>query len=72
MLEDIKECKLLLLEWVSNEVLPCSTGNYIQSLGMEHDGREYEKKNVYIYIYVWLGHYDVQQKLTKHCKSATL
>ena len=52
MLEDIKECKLLLLEWVSNEVLPCSTGNYIQSLGMEHDGREYEKKNVYIYIYV--------------------
>ena len=21
-----------------------------------------------MYIYVWLGHYDVQQKLTQHCK----
>ena len=31
--------KLLYLEWISNEVLLCSTGNYIQSLGMDHDGR---------------------------------
>ena len=26
------------LEWISNEVLPCSTGNSIQSFVMEHDG----------------------------------
>ena len=32
-------CKLLHLEWISNEVLLYSTGNYIQSLGIEHDGR---------------------------------
>ena len=45
-------CKLLHLEWKSNEVLLYSTGNYIQSLVMEHDGRCYEKKNVCIYIYI--------------------
>ena len=25
---------------------------------------------IYIYIYIWLGHYAVQQRLTKHRKSA--
>ena len=30
--------KLLHLEWVSNEILLYSTGNYIYSLVMEHDG----------------------------------
>ena len=36
------------LEWISNEVLLYSTGNYIQSLGIEYDGGYYEKKNVCI------------------------
>ena len=31
-------CKLLHLEWISNEILLFSTGNYIWSLVMEHDG----------------------------------
>ena len=31
--------KLLYLEWISSEVLLYSTGNYIQSLGIEPDGR---------------------------------
>ena len=31
--------KLLHLEWIHNEVLLYSTGNYIQSLVTEHDGR---------------------------------
>ena len=31
-------CKLLHLGWISNEVLQHSKGNYIQSLGMDHDG----------------------------------
>ena len=35
----VSRCKLLHLEWISNEVLLYSTGNYIQSLGIEHDGR---------------------------------
>ena len=36
--------KLLHLKWISNEVLPRSTGNYVQSLGVEHNGRYYEKR----------------------------
>ena len=35
----VGRCKLLHLEWISSEVLMCSTGSYIQSLGIEHDGR---------------------------------
>ena len=35
----VSRCKLLLLEWISSEVLQYSTGNYIQSLVIEHDGR---------------------------------
>ena len=32
------------------EVLLYSTGNSIQSLEVEDDGLQYEKKNVYIYV----------------------
>ena len=35
----VSRCKLRHLEWISKEVLLYSTGNYIQSLGMNHDGR---------------------------------
>ena len=35
----LSRCKLLHLEWIGNEVLLYSTGNYIQSLMIEHDGR---------------------------------
>ena len=40
----VGRCKLLHSEWMSNEVLLYSTGNYIQLLVIEHDGRQYEKK----------------------------
>ena len=35
----VGRCKRLHLEWISNEVLLYSTGNYTQSLGTDHDGR---------------------------------
>ena len=35
----VGRCKLLHLEWISSEVLLYSTGNYMQFLGAEHDGR---------------------------------
>ena len=35
----VSRYKLLHLEWISNEVLMHSTKSYIQSLGIEHDGR---------------------------------
>ena len=34
----VSRCKLLHLEWISNEILIYSTGNYIQSLLFKHDG----------------------------------
>ena len=44
----VNRCKLLLLECINNEILLCSTENYVYSLMMEHDdGR---KKNVYTYM----------------------
>ena len=35
----VSGCELLHLEWVGNEVPLYSTGNYIQSLMIEQDGR---------------------------------
>ena len=34
----VSRCKLLHLEWISNEVLLYSTGNSIQSLWRDHNG----------------------------------
>ena len=36
----VGRCKVLHLEWMENEVLLQSTGNYIQSPGRDHDGKE--------------------------------
>ena len=51
----VNRCKLFPLEWISNEILLDSTGNYVWSLVMEHDN--VGEKNVY--MYVWLGHHTV-------------
>ena len=50
----VSRCSLLHLEWISSEVLLYSTGNYILSLVIEHDGGQYEEKNVYIGMAGWL------------------
>ena len=42
----VNKCKLLPLEWISNEILLYSTGNC--SLVMEHDN--VKKNNVYVYV----------------------
>ena len=39
----VSGCKLLHLEWINNSVLRYSTGNYIQSPGTNHNGKEYDK-----------------------------
>ena len=44
----VGKCKLLHLEWINNKVLLYSTGNSIQSPGINHNGKEYLKKNVYM------------------------
>ena len=35
----VNRCKLLYLEWIDNKVLPYNTGNYVQSLGIDHYGK---------------------------------
>ena len=57
----VGRCKLLHLEWISNEVLLYSTENYFQALGIEHEVRQCKKKNIniyftcnYIYIYIYI------------------
>ena len=36
-------------EWINNKVLLYSTGNYIQYLVINHNGKEYEKDCTYMY-----------------------
>jgi len=58
--------------WSRSAMRSCcmySTGNCIQSLVMEHDGRYYEKKNVCICMYNWVI---LQQKLTEPSKSTII
>ena len=40
----VGRCKLLHLEWINNKVLLYSTGNYIQSPGINHNRKEYKKR----------------------------
>ena len=47
----VSRCTLLLLEWISNGALLCSTENFMQSLLIQHGRRQYEKKNV---MYDWV------------------
>ena len=45
----VGRCKLVHLEWTSNKVLLYITRNYIQSLGINHDGMREREKNIYIH-----------------------
>ena len=47
----ISRGKLVYIEWINNKVLLYSTGNYIQYLVINYNGREYEKEHIYIYMY---------------------
>ena len=49
-----------------------STGNYIQYLVVNYNGKESKKIYRYIHIYVYLNHFAVHLKLTQHCKSTIL
>ena len=44
----VNRCKLLLLEWIDNEILLCSTENYVYILTTQHDNGK--KKYVYMYV----------------------
>ena len=42
----VSRCKLSHLKWISNEVLLYSTGNYMQSPRINHNGKERKKEYV--------------------------
>ena len=45
---EVNRCRLLPLEWISNEILLCSTGKYVQSLMMEPDN--VRKKYIHVCV----------------------
>ena len=47
----VSRCKLLYIDWINNKVLLYSTENHIQYPMINHNGKEYLKKNIYIYMY---------------------
>ena len=49
---EVSRCKLLCIEWINNKVLLYSREKYIQYPMINHNGKEYLKTNVYIYIYI--------------------
>ena len=67
--EPRQELPSLYLEWISNEILLYSIGNYIQSLGINMMKDSMRKR---MYRYVGLGQYALQQKLAEHFKSTIL
>ena len=42
----VDRCKLLHLEWINSKVLLYGTGNNIQSPGINHIGKEYQKRGL--------------------------
>ena len=46
----ISRCKRLYTEWINNKVLLYHTGNYIQYPVINHNGKEYKKECMYIYV----------------------
>ena len=56
----ISRCRPLSIEWINNRILLCSTGNYIQHLVTNHNGKENEKEFICI-----TESLPVQQKITQ-------
>ena len=44
----------LCLEWINNKVLLYSIENYIQYPMINHNGKEYLKKECVYYIYIYI------------------
>ena len=44
----VSRCKLLYMELINSKVLLYSTESYTQYLMINHNGKEYRKKNLYV------------------------
>ena len=61
---------LLCIKRITNKNRLYSTGNSTQCPVVTQMGRKSKEEG--IYVYVWLIHFAVQQKLTQHCKATIL
>ena len=50
----VSKCKLLYIRWTGNKVLLYRVGDYIQYPMINHNGKEYERKCLYMYDYITL------------------
>ena len=48
---EINRCKLVYIEQINSKVLLFNTGNYMQYLVINHNGKEYEKQCVCVFVY---------------------
>ena len=48
---------LLYIKYINNKDLLCSTGNYIQCLVTNHNGKESEKEYLFTYMCVYIFTY---------------
>ena len=46
----ISRCKLLYTGWINNKIILYSTGDYIHYSVINHNGKEYEKECVCVYV----------------------
>ena len=56
---EVSRCKRVSVEWINNKVLLYSTRNSIQYLVINHDGKQYFKKNVYMNVCMYVCMYTV-------------
>ena len=46
----VSRCKLVYIGWINNKDPLYSTGNYIQYLVINHNGKEYKKKRMSVCV----------------------
>ena len=63
----VSRCKLLSIEGILY-----STENYIQCYMINHNGKEYKNRCMYVCTWINPNHFEIQQKLMQHCKSAII
>ena len=52
---EISRGKLLYIGEINSKVLLYSTGNNIQYLVINHNGKEYEKECMYVCVYIYIA-----------------
>ena len=50
----VSRCELSYIGWIHDKAPLESPGNCIQSPGIDHHGKEYEKEKIYTYIYTYI------------------